>query len=66
LLVFLPGAAFGQVTVDTSEIAGLVLDATGARIGGATITLADPARGRERTLQTGPGSASASADLPRR
>jgi len=54
LLVFLPGLAFGQVTVDTSEIAGLVLDATGARIGGATITLADPARGRERTLQTGP------------
>jgi Carboxypeptidase regulatory-like domain len=38
--------------VDTSEIAGVVLDPSDGRITGATVTLIDPARGRERTAQT--------------
>jgi hypothetical protein len=52
LAVVAPKPALGQVTVDTSEISGVVVDPSGSRIADASVTALDVARGRRWTVQT--------------
>ncbi len=50
--ILLPSPALAQSQASTGQIAGVVKDATGAVVGGATVSLVNPATGFKQSLTT--------------
>ena len=63
VVCLLPAAVLGQ-TATTTSISGLVADAQGAAVSGATVTLRDTATNQERTATTNEEGRYAFANLP--